>query len=40
MKLARPAIGARPIADITAPEILAILRPIEARGRHETFASP
>lgn len=31
-----PALGARPIADITAPEILAILRGIEARGRHET----
>ena len=30
------ALGARPIADITAPEILAILRGIEARGRHET----
>ncbi|MDE2084442.1 MAG: integrase arm-type DNA-binding domain-containing protein, partial [Xanthomonadaceae bacterium] len=31
-----PALGARPIADITAPEILAILRGIEARGAHET----
>ena len=36
MSLARPGIGSRPIADISAPEILAILRPIEARGRHET----
>jgi integrase len=36
MSLARPAIGARAIAEITAPEILAILRPIEARGRIET----
>jgi len=31
-----PALGARPIADITAPEILAVLRGIEARGRRET----
>lgn len=31
-----PAFGNRPIADITAPEILAILRGIEARGAHET----
>jgi len=35
IKFARPAIGARPIAEITAPEILAILPPIEARRRHE-----
>lgn len=31
-----PALDARPIAAITAPEILAILRGIEARGRRET----
>ncbi|MBS0569650.1 MAG: tyrosine-type recombinase/integrase [Proteobacteria bacterium] len=31
-----PAFGNKPIADITAPEILAILRGIEARGAHET----
>ena len=36
MSLARPGIGSRPIAEISAPEILAVLRPIEARGRHET----
>ena len=36
MSLARPGIGSRPITEISAPEILAILRPIEARGRHET----
>ncbi len=36
MSLARPGIGSRPIADISAPEILAVLRQIEARGRHET----
>lgn len=29
-------IGALPISEITAPEILAVLRPVEARGRHET----
>ena len=31
-----PWIGARPIAEITAPELLAVLRRIEARGRLET----
>ena len=36
MSLARPGIGSRPITEVSAPEILAILRPIEARGRHET----
>jgi integrase len=36
MSLARPGIGSRPITEISAPEILATLRPIEARGRHET----
>jgi integrase len=36
LAFARPALGARPITDITAPEILAVLRRIETRGRHET----
>jgi Arm DNA-binding domain len=36
LSLARPAIGARPIAEITAPEILGVLRSVESRGRHET----
>ncbi|MGA8170000.1 MAG: integrase arm-type DNA-binding domain-containing protein, partial [Methylocystis sp.] len=36
MSLARPAIGGRPIVEITALELLAVLRPIEARGRLET----
>jgi integrase len=36
LSLARPLIGARPIAEITAPEILNVLRAVEARGRHET----
>ena len=31
-----PAFGKRPIAEITAPEILAPLKKIEARGRYET----
>jgi integrase len=31
-----PYLGSRPIAAITAPELLAALRRIEARGRHET----
>lgn len=34
--LARPAIGARPIAEITAAEILGVLRGVESRGRRET----
>jgi integrase len=36
MTLVRPAIGARPIAEITALEVLTALRVVEARGRHET----
>ena len=36
LSLARPALGARPIAEITAPEVLSILRAVESRGRHET----
>ena len=31
-----PSLGSRPIGEITAPEILATLRPLEARGKHET----
>ncbi len=34
--LALPYIGSRCITEITAPEILAVLRRIESRGRHET----
>lgn len=34
--LASPVIGARPIAEITAPEVLSTLRAVEARGRRET----
>ncbi len=34
--LATPALGSRPIAEITAPEVLAVLRQVEARGRLET----
>ncbi len=33
---AYPYIGERPIAEITAPEVLAVLRSVEARGRYET----
>lgn len=33
---ARPTLGDRPIADITAPELLEVLRKVEARGRYET----
>jgi len=36
LSLAKPSIGARPIAEISAPEILAALRRVEARGRQET----
>ncbi|MCI4677736.1 tyrosine-type recombinase/integrase [Rhodoblastus acidophilus] len=34
--LARSDIGARPIAELSTPEILAALRKVEARGRRET----
>lgn len=35
-RLAGPVIGERPIADISASEVLAALRTVESRGRHET----
>jgi integrase len=34
--LASPALGARPVSEITAPEILAVLRGVESRGTHES----
>jgi integrase len=36
LSLARPSIGSRPVAEITASEVLATLRTVEARGHHET----
>ncbi|MDI9847320.1 tyrosine-type recombinase/integrase [Rhodoblastus sp. 17X3] len=36
LRFVPPAIGARPIAELTAPEVLAVLRPVEARGRRDT----
>jgi integrase len=36
LSLAKPDIGNRPIAEISAPEVLRVLRAVEARGRHET----
>ena len=36
--LARPTLGPRPIAEITAPEVLLTLRKIEARGKLDTAA--
>lgn len=36
LDFAYPQIGDRPIAALTAPELLAVLRKIEARGRYET----
>lgn len=36
LDLAYPLIGQRPIADITAPELLEVLRKVEGRGRYET----
>jgi len=36
LQFAHPAIGDRPIAEITAPEVLSVLRKVEARGRYET----
>ena len=34
--LLNPFLGSKPIAEITAPEILAVARKLEARGKHET----
>jgi integrase len=34
--LALPALGARPIKDITAAEVLAVVRNVESRGKHES----
>ena len=36
LKLAYPAIGDKPIASIAAPELLAMLRRVEASGHYET----
>ena len=36
LDFAYPLIGDRPIAEITVPELLAVLRKVEARGRYET----
>lgn len=36
MSFAKPAIGSKPMGEITAPDVLAILRPLEARGNLET----
>ncbi|WP_421981244.1 tyrosine-type recombinase/integrase [Roseibium sp.] len=36
LSLARPALERRPIKAITAPEILAVLRKVEAQGNYET----
>jgi integrase len=36
LSLALPALGARPIKDITAADVLAVLRNVESRGKHES----
>ena len=36
LSFAEPLIGERPIGEITAPELLTVLRTVEVRGRHET----
>jgi integrase len=36
MSFAFPALGSRPIAEIAAREVLAVLKEVEARGTHET----
>jgi integrase len=36
LEFAYPAIGERPVAEITALEVLAVLRKVEARGRYES----
>ncbi|MGD0184689.1 MAG: tyrosine-type recombinase/integrase [Roseiarcus sp.] len=36
LSFARPAIGSRPIAEISARDVLGVLKSVEARGTHET----
>ena len=36
LSFARPALGSRPITEVTAAEVLSVIRPVEARGRHDT----
>jgi integrase len=36
LHIAYPVIGDRPVAEVTAPEVLSVLRKVEARGRYET----
>ena len=36
MTFAFPALGARPVYEISAREVLAVLKEVEARGNHET----
>jgi Phage integrase central domain len=36
VRLATPTLGARPISEISAAEILAVLQQHDRRGRHET----
>lgn len=36
LDLSYPVIGDRPIADLTAPELLEVLRTVEVRGKYET----
>jgi integrase len=36
LSFASPSLGARPIGKIAPPEIVAVLKAVEARGRHET----
>lgn len=36
LNFARPLVGERPIGEITAPELLTVLRTVEVRGRYET----
>lgn len=36
LRFAEPLVGGRPIGQITAPELLTVLRTVEVRGRYET----
>jgi len=36
LSFVRPTLGDRPISEITAADVLGVLRQVEARGRHET----
>lgn len=36
LDFAYPLIGNRPVSEVSAPELLTVLRTVEVRGRHES----